>query len=382
MMPAGLQRTLLTLAGAAVAVLLAVAVSSVAILAAGASPVTALEAMFDFGDTQNQVVNAIAFILNRAVPLFIAGLAVAIGFRMNLFNIGVEGQYRLAAIVAAFVGSQFVLPAPIQLTVIVVVAMLVGGLYALIPAVLKVTRGVNEVIATIMLNYIATNIAAFLVRGPFTGERAAGQLTISTPELPESAWFPNLNFLFEMFGLPAPRSGLWGFLAVAVLLGVVVWVVLERTRFGFEVKASGLSASAALASGVNPKRMVISAMVLSGAVAGLIGLPEILGRTHSYGSNFTAGLGFLGIAVALLGRNKPVGIAVAALLFGFLDRAAAPLQFADIPPSVVAIIQGTIVLMVVIANEITNRMSLRHEERRAARQLAATPSQAKTEVAA
>ncbi|GGL05169.1 ABC transporter permease [Planomonospora parontospora] len=373
MMPAGLQRALLTLAGAVVAVLIAVAVSSVAILAAGANPVTALQAMFDFGDTQIQVVNSVTTLLNRAVPLFIAGLAVAIGFRMNLFNIGVEGQYRIAAVVAAFVGSQFELPGPVQILLIIVVAMVVGGLYALIPAVLKVTRGVNEVIATIMLNYIAINLAAFLVRGPFAGERAEGQLTTSTPELPESAWFPNLNVLFEMFGLPAPRGGgLWGFLAVAVVAGLIIWLVLERTRFGFEVKATGLNASAALASGVDPKRMVISAMVLSGAVAGLIGLPEILGRTHAYGSNFTAGLGFLGIAVALLGRNKPGGIAVAALLFAFLDRAAAPLQFADIPPSVITIIQGTIVLMVVIANEVTIRMSMRNEERRAARQLATT----------
>lgn len=372
MMPARLQRTLLTVAGAVVAVLIAVGISSIAILAAGASPITALGAMFDFGETQAQVVNSLTFIVNRAVPLFIAGLAVAIGFRMNLFNIGVEGQYRIAAIVAAFVGSQFVLPGPIQITLIILVAMLVGGLYAFIPAVLKVTRGVNEVISTIMLNYVAINLAAFLVRGPFAGERKEGLLTTSTPALPESAWFPNLNVLFEMFGLPAPRGGLWGFLSVAILLGMIIWLVLERTRFGFEVKASGLNASAALASGVDAKRMVISAMVLSGAIAGLIGLPEILGRTHAYGSNFTAGLGFLGIAVALLGRNKPVGIAVAALLFGFLDRAAAPLQFADIPPSVVAIIQGTIVLMVVIANEVTSRMSIRQEERRAARQLGTT----------
>jgi ABC-type uncharacterized transport system permease subunit len=115
--------------------------------------------------------------------------------------------------------------------------------------------------------------------------------------------------------------------------------------------------------------MIISAMVLSGAVAGLIGLPEILGDQHVFGSNFTPGLGFLGIAVALLGRNKPAGIAVAALLFGFLDRAQGPLQFADVPPSVITIIQGTIVLLVVIANEITSRIALRREERRAAQAL-------------
>ncbi|MEU4228877.1 ABC transporter permease [Nonomuraea sp. NPDC026600] len=369
-MPAGLYRALLTIAGAIAAIILAIVISSVAIIAAGASPEAAFAAFFDFGETERAVVNGIVTMLNRAVPLFIAGLAVAVGFRMNLFNIGVEGQYRIAAVCAAYVGSTFAAPTWIQIPVIIVVAMVVGGFYALIPAVMKVTRGVNEVISTIMLNYIAINLAAFLVRGPFTGERAKGVLTTTTPTLPQSAWFPNLNVVFEMFGLPAPRGGgLWGFLLVAVVLGIVLWVVLERTRFGFDVKASGLNASAALASGVNPKKMVISAMVLSGAIAGLIGMPEILGDKHSFGSNFTPGLGFLGIAVALLGRNQPGGIAVAALLFGFLDRAQGPLQFANVPPSVIMIMQGTIVLLVVIANEITSRMALRREERRAAQQL-------------
>lgn len=369
-MPAGLYRALLTVAGAIAAIILAILISSVAIIAAGASPEAAFAAFFDFGETERAVVNGITTMLNRAVPLYIAGLAVAVGFRMNLFNIGVEGQYRIAAVCAAYVGSTFVAPAWIQIPVIIVVAMVVGGFYALIPAVMKVTRGVNEVISTIMLNYIAINLAAFLVRGPFTGERAKGVLTTNTATLPESAWFPNLNVLFEMFGLPAPRGGgLWGFLLVAVLLGIGLWVLLERTRFGFEVKASGLNASAALASGVSPKKMVISAMVLSGAIAGLIGMPEILGDKHSFGSNFTPGLGFLGIAVALLGRNQPGGIAIAALLFGFLDHAQGPLQFANVPPSVIMIMQGTIVLLVVIANEITSRIALRREERRAAQQL-------------
>ncbi|MGV9304722.1 MULTISPECIES: ABC transporter permease [unclassified Nonomuraea] len=373
MMPAGLYRVLLTVGGAVAAIVLAMLISSVAVLVAGADPLAAFAALVDFGQTENSVVNGITTVINRAVPLYIAGLAVAVGFRMNLFNIGVEGQYRLAAVCAAYVGATFSAPAPIQIVVIMVVAAAVGGLYALIPALMKVGRGVNEVISTIMLNYIAISLAAFLVRGPFQGPRAEGQLTVQTADIPQSGWFPDVNFLFTMFGLPAPRgAGLWGFLGVAVVLGIVLWVVLERTRFGFDVKASGLNSIAALASGVKPKKMVISAMVLSGAIAGLIGLPEILGRTHNYGTSFTAGLGFLGIAVALLGRNRPVGIAFAALLFGFLDRAQGPLQFADVPPSVIMIMQGTIVLLVVIANEITSRMALRQEERRAARQLATT----------
>ncbi|MFI7698300.1 ABC transporter permease [Nonomuraea sp. NPDC049480] len=370
-MPAGLNRALLTVAGAVVAIVLAIAISSVAIIAAGASPLDAFAAFFDFGANERAESNAIAAFLNRAVPLFIAGLAVAVGFRMNLFNIGVEGQYRLAAICAAYVGSTFTAPAPIQIAVIIIVAAAVGGLYALIPAVMKVTRGVNEVISTIMLNYIAINLTSYLVRGPFAGQRAEGQLTTSTPQLPESAMIPDLNFVFNWFGMLAPTrgGGVWGFLLVAIVLGVVIWVVLERTRFGFDVKASGLNGPAALASGVNPKKMIIAAMVLSGAIAGLIGLPEILGDRGAFNSNFTAGLGFLGIAVALLGRNTPVGIAIAALLFAFLDRAQGALQIADVPPSVITIIQGVTVLLVVVANEVTNRLALRLEERRAAQQL-------------
>ncbi|WP_188191088.1 ABC transporter permease [Nonomuraea sp. SYSU D8015] len=370
-MPAGLNRALLTVAGAVIAIILAIAISSVAITAAGASPIDAFAAFFDFGASERAQSNGIAAFINRAVPLFIAGLAVAVGFRMNLFNIGVEGQYRLAAICAAYVGSTFTAPAPIQIAVIIVVAAAVGGLYALIPAVMKVTRGVNEVIATIMLNYIAINLTSYLVRGPFAGERAAGQLTTTTPELPESAMFPNLNFVFELFGLlpPTRGGGVWGFLLVAIVLGIVIWVVLERTRFGFNVKASGLNGPAALASGIDSKKMIIAAMVMSGSIAGLIGLPEILGDKGAFNSNFTAGLGFLGIAVALLGRNKPVGIAVAALLFAFLDRAQGALQIANVPPSVITIIQGVIVLLVVVANEVTNRLALRLEEQRAAQEL-------------
>ncbi|WP_324274333.1 ABC transporter permease subunit [Blastococcus brunescens] len=147
------------------------------------------------------------------------------------------------------------------------------------------------------------------------------------------------------------------------MVGVVLAVLLNRTRFGYDLKISGLSPSAASASGVDARGMVIKAMLLSGAVAGLIGLPDLFGTTHSYTTDFTAGLGFLGIAVALLGRNRPLGIAFAALLFAFLDRALVPLQIADFPASVVTIIQGTIVLAVVVANEVARRVTRRSAER-------------------
>jgi general nucleoside transport system permease protein len=243
--------------------------------------------------------------------------------------------------------------------------MIVGALWAGIVAVLKVTRGVSEVISSIMLNFVALGLASFLLSGPLRGSPEGAQI-ITTSPLPESAWFPGLNGLFTGIGLAEPRTDLYGFLLVAIVVGVVIAVLLKRTRFGFDLRATGLSPSAASASGVDARAMVVKTMLLSGAVAGLIGMP-LLGDTHHYGTEFTAGLGFLGIAVALLGRNSPGGIALAALLFAFLDRAALPLQFADIPASVVTIIQGTIVLSVVIANEVAKRLTLRSAERAGAR---------------
>ncbi|MGY1673254.1 ABC transporter permease [Geodermatophilus sp. SYSU D00710] len=365
-----LRRLGLALLGPALALVVALVVSGIIVALIGEDPIEALGVITDLGDSPSQQVQSIVVILNRAVPLFLAGLAVSIAFRMGLFNIGVEGQYRLATILAAAVGAAVTLPAPLHVLLIIVVAVLVGALWAGIVGVLKVTRGVSEVISSIMLNFIALGTASFLLTGPLRGS-TEGQSIVTTRTIPESGWFPGLNGILTGLGLAEPRSELYGFMLVAIVVGVVIAVVLKRTRFGFDLRASGLSPSAARASGVDSSGMVIKTMLLSGAVAGLIGLPELLGDTHEFGTEFTAGLGFLGIAVALLGRNSPLGIAVAALLFAFLDRAALPLQFADIPSSVVTIIQGTIVLAVVIANEIARRLALRSAERAGA--VAAAP---------
>jgi ABC-type uncharacterized transport system permease subunit len=344
------------------AVVVAIVISALVMAALQVNPIQVFEVMLDFGDTPTQQVTAMVVVLNRAIPLFIAGLAVAIAFRMGLFNIGVEGQYRLATVMAAAVGAAVVLPGPLHVLLIVVVAMAVAAIWAGIVAVLKVTRGVSEVISSIMLNFIALGIASFLLTGPFRGS-AEGASIISTAEIPESGWMPGLNGVFDLFGLANPPRQLYGFLVVAVVVGVAIAVLLNRTRFGFDLRATGLSPSAARASGVDARAMVVKTMLLSGAVAGLVGMPDLLGTTHSYTTDFTSGLGFLGIAVALLGRNNPVGIAFAALLFAFLDRSLVPLQIADFPSSVVTIIQGTIVLAVVISNELARRIALRTAER-------------------
>jgi general nucleoside transport system permease protein len=355
----------------AMALLIALAISGLVMGALGVNPFRVLSVMVDFGDTPSQQVTQIVAVLNRALPLFLSGLAVAIGFRMGLFNIGVEGQYRMATVFAAAVGAAVVLPGPLHVALVIVVAMVVGALWAGIVAVLKVTRGVSEVISSIMLNTIALGLASYLLTGPFRGS-PEGASIVATAEIPESGRIGGLNGVFDVVGLANPPRQLYGFLLVAVVVGVLVWVLLQRTRFGFDLRATGLSPSAARASGVDARGMVVKTMLLSGAVAGLIGLPDLLGRTYEYNSDFTSGLGFLGIAVALLGRNSPAGIALAAVLYAFLDRASVPLQAAQLPSSVVTIIQGTIVLAVVVANEIARRLSRRAAER-ASRQAPSAP---------
>ncbi len=367
-----LRRLGLALLAPAIALVVAAVISAVVILAIGESPLVAVRELFNFGEGSASKMQAVAVILNRAVPLFLAGLAVSIGFRMGLFNIGVEGQYRLATIMAAWVGATIVLPAPLHLLLIIVVAMVVGAIWAGIAGVLKVTRGVSEVISTIMLNFIAIGLAAYLLTGPFRGT-PEGSLSVSTEDLPESGRVPGLNGVLASLGLAEPRTQLYGFLIPAIVVGIVIAILVKRTRFGFDLKASGLNPTAAVASGVNAKAMVVKAMLLSGALAGLIGLPDLMGDTHHYGTEFTSGLGFLGIAVALLGRNNPLGIAFGALLFGFLDRAALSLQFAGIPSQVVTIIQGTIVLAVVIANEVARRIAIRQAQRTGANLPTARP---------
>jgi general nucleoside transport system permease protein len=364
------RRIGLALLAPALAITVALVISAIVIALIGENPLDAFRVMTDLGDTPAQQVQSIVVILNRFVPLFLAGLAVSVAFRMGLFNIGVEGQYRLATILAAAVGAAVVLPGPLHLLLIVVVAVAVGALWAGIVGVLKVTRGVSEVISSIMLNFVALGLASYLLTGPLRGSEEGASVVTTTP-IAESGWFPDLNGLLTGLGLAEPRSDLYGFLVVALIVGVLIAVLIKRTRFGFDLRATGMSPSAATASGVDARSMVVKTMLLSGAIAGLVGLPDLLGDTHQFGTEFTAGLGFLGIAVSLLGRNSPLGIAFAALLFAFLDRAALPLQFADIPSSVVTIIQGTIVLAVVIANEIARRLALRSAERAGAS--AATP---------
>ncbi|HEX9693568.1 MAG TPA: ABC transporter permease [Actinomycetota bacterium] len=326
------------------AIVMALGVSSLVLIIIGENPLSAFRSMVSYGTQPN----SLASMVNRAVPLYVAGLAVAIGFKMNLFNIGVEGQYRLAALLSAAAGAAVSLPAPLHIAFIMLVAMAVGASWAGIAGVLRVKRGVHEVVSTIMLNFIATGLGAYLLANYLRKPRLPNELIIQTRRIPPSGALPNL----AVVGGEDLRS----FLVIAIAVGIAVYVLIWRTRFGYDLRATGINPEAARASGVDPNRMIVRTMLISGAIAGLIGMSDLLGFFHAYTLDFPTGLGFDGIAVALVGLNHPAGIAIAALLFGWVDRAAQILDLEGIPKEVIIITKGVIILSVVVAYEVVRRI--------------------------
>jgi general nucleoside transport system permease protein len=368
-------RGLIGLIAPVAAIVLALVIAAIVLRASGYNPTSVYNAMLNYGtclkvpadfgpSTGCQAQQAIGLMVQYALPLFLSGIAVAIGFQMNLFNIGVDGQQYIAALFAATVGAQLGgWPAPIALLVVLLVAMGSGAAWAGIAGLFKTTRGVSEVISTIMLNYVAYGVADYLFTRHFTV--TGGGNNQHTHELPASAQF--FNFFSSS---PNPIDGM---VIVAAVIGVAYWFVLGRTRYGYDLRASGLNPFAAAAAGVPAKRMVLSTMLLSGAIAGLVGLPYILNQQHFFDSTLpsgAAGPAFFGIAVALLGRNSPVGITIGALLFGFLDSSAAVLDLNQIPKEIVAIMQGIIVLSVVVAYETVRRVRVAQAERAVSRRIA------------
>ncbi|MCY3561333.1 MAG: ABC transporter permease [bacterium] len=376
------RRLTLALAAPVAALILSLAVASIALVLSGSNPFPAYGRMFSYGFELETLVDMV----NRATPLYLSAVAVAIGFRMNLFNIGVEGQYILASIIAAQVAAELSLPAPLHLTVIILVGMATGSMWALIAGVLKVTRGIHEVISTIMLNAISISlVVAMLFRQWDVPDESLNQ---ETAEIPPSGRMPNLNGFVELFTREISKGRvLWGFVIVAIIIGILYWLYVARTRPGYDLRASGINPLAAEASGVSPKRTVIVAMALSGAVGGLVGLPEVLGRDYAYGLQFTQNLGFAGIAVALLGQNHPGGIAIGALVFGFLDSAAPILDVhGDAPQEIVEIMKGIIIFAAVITYVVVQRRRQDEEARAASLAMASSeadpPAEGATDAAA
>jgi simple sugar transport system permease protein len=316
-------------------------------------------AMWSYG-VENK--DSLAFILGRATPLILAGLATAIAFKAGLFNIGVEGQYAIGMLTAAVVGSQLQAPTVIHLPLTVLAGMAGGLLWALVPALLRVYRGAHEVISTIMMNYVANGVLLYLLAGPLKDLNQAGDVAqLRTEPVQDTARVGRMAGFFNALGFDfRPSVPLTWFLVLALLAAVVYALTIRRTRFGYELRVLGTNPRAAEPSGIRTNAMYMKAMLLSGAVAGLVGLQEVLALEGLMKIDYVRGFGFAGIAIALLGRNSGLGIVAAALLFAFLDRSATGIELrTEVPSEVIIILQGVLILSIVVAFELVRRLAAR-----------------------
>jgi simple sugar transport system permease protein len=319
----------------------ALLLTGLVVLAVGADPWQALKAL---------VAGAVGYpgsigsTLYYATNFVFAGLAVAVAFHAGLFNIGGEGQ--------AYIGGLGVALACLALdhwTVWIVAPMAVvgsalfGAAWAYIPGYLQAKRGSHIVITTIMFNFIAFALMNYLLSYVVI---ELGQQAPRSRDFAPEVWLPTAQEIMAWFGVKIARSPLNLSLLLAILCCVFVWIFIWHTRWGYEIRTVGHSERAALYAGISPSRAIIMAMLISGALAGFIGFNDILGVHHYLLQGFTGGVGFVGIAVALMGRNHPLGVVLASLLFGALYQGGSELTF-DIPQitrEMVVVIQGLVIL--------------------------------------
>ena len=323
-------------------VAMALVVSGLVIMAIGEDPYEAVMVMLN-GALGYQ--EGLGYTLYYATNFIFTGLAVAVAFHAGLFNIGGEGQAYIGGLGVglAMLLLDDSLPAIILLPIAIVSAAVFGGLWAAIPAYLQAYRGSHIVITTIMFNFIASAVMVYLMVNVLI---EPGQQSPASREFSPAAMLPYMHEVFGWFGVKISRSPLNLSVVWAALCCAALWLFLWRTKWGYEIRAVGFNESAAVYAGIKPKRIIMLCMIISGALAGFVGLNEISGVQHRLLLNFTAGYGFAGIAVSLMGRNHPFGIVLASLLFGLLYQGGAELAF-EIPSitrEMVVAIQGFMIL--------------------------------------
>ncbi len=321
------------------AVFTAMVIGALVIKAVGGDPLAAYRGLFEgaFGSAK-----ALSETTVWATPYIFAGLAVALAFKGGLFNIGAEGQLAFGAVAAAWVGYALpdvlgvTLPAVVHIPLTVGAGMLAGGIWGAIPGWLKAHTGAHEVINTIMMNYIALNMTSFLLNGPMKDPHPLN-VVARTPRIAESARIPPI--------FPGLRLH-WGFVLALAIAGIVWWV-LQKTTLGFEIRTAGANPDAARYAGVSVSRTIVVTMMLSGVLAGLAGATEVTALNYRHELGFSVGYGFDAIAIALLGKTHPLGVVLAALLFGAMRNGATRMQFlTQIPVDVISVIQALILLFV------------------------------------
>lgn len=323
--------------------LVSFAVAGLVVLLVGENPFHAAVILVDgaFGSG-----TGIAYTLYYATNFIFTGLAVAVAFHCGLFNIGGEGQAYIAGLGVGLVCLAFdhILPWWLTFPLAILGAALAGALWALIPAYLQAKRGSHIVITTIMFNFIAASAMVYLLVGPL---KPRGAMAPQTRQLVEGAQLPKLGWLLQEFGLTVrPSAPLNLSFLLALVMAFVVWVIVWRTRLGYEIRTMGFSSKAARYAGISETRIIIVTMLISGALAGMMALNPIMGDQHNVSLDFVSGAGFVGIAVALMGRSHPAGIVPAAILFGLLYQGGAELAFEmpNISRDMIVIIQGLVIL--------------------------------------
>jgi len=293
-----------------------------------------------FGNGEN-----IAYTLYYATNFIFTGLAVAVAFHCSLFNIGGEGQAYVGGLGLSLVCLAFdsTFPWWINFPLAIVACAFFGALWALIPAYLQAKRGSHIVITTIMFNFIAASLMVYLLVGPL--KPFASQAPQTRDFLP-GGQLPKLGWLLTIFGLDIRNAPLNVSFLLSLVAAFLVWLLVWRTKFGYEIRTMGFSQSAARYAGIKETRIIIITMMISGALAGQMGLNTIMGDQHHMAIDFASGAGFVGIAVALMGRSHPVGIIPAAILFGMLYQGGANLSFEmpEISRDMIVIIQGLVIL--------------------------------------
>jgi simple sugar transport system permease protein len=320
---------------------LAFIVSGLVVVALGESPVKAVETLvygaFGYGE-------AIGYTLYYATNLIFTGLAVAVAYHAGLFNIGGEGQAYIGGLGLGLVGIYLGwLPGVLGIPLAILAAALFGGVWGLIPGWLQAKRGSHVVITTIMLNFVAAALMTYLMVNVLIkpGQSAPESVTFA-----EAVWMPSLKGALGLVGLDLGYAPVNLSLVLALLCCVGMWAFVWRSRIGYELRVVGHSEPAAVYGGISPSARIILAMTISGALAGLMATNEILGGQHRIILGFSGGYGFAGIAVALMGRNHPIGIVFAALLFGALYQGGSELAF-EMPRvnrDLVVVIQGLVIL--------------------------------------
>ena len=323
-------------------IVLAFLVSGLVVMAIGEDPVAALEYLVIGAVGYDE---ALGYTLYYTTNFIFTGLAVAVAFHAGLFNIGGEGQAYIGGLGVGLVclATDGALPFVLILPLCIIAGAAFGAAWAFVPAYLQAKRGSHIVITTIMFNFIAAALMVYLMVNVLI---KPGQMSPESREFAEAAWLPFVHEMLAWIGIQVTRSPLNLSFVWALACGVGVWLLLWHTRWGYEIRTLGHNERAAVYAGISPPRTIVLTMCISGALAGMVGLNEIMGVQHRLLLNFTAGYGFTGIAVALMGRNHPVGIVLASLLFGALYQGGAELSF-EIPTitrEMVVVIQGLVIL--------------------------------------